>query len=199
MRAASKARCTLNSPTVLDRQRGPYLAEISPRCCRGVGHAGCRYAYRRRDAPASRHSDEPLLSGFLAWRVGLVSALFLAGIFGIFTWSRRAGLSLEEARTSAVNTLVVMEIFYLLSVRYLRVASLTLEGVLGTKAVLIGLGGVARSARLHLRAVHAGPVRHAADRPRPRVSNSRRRGGAVRRARAREARRRLLPRCQRRY
>ena len=89
-----------------------------------------------------RHSDEPLLSGFLAWRVGLVSALFLAGIFGMFTWSRRAGLSLEEARTSAVNTLVVMEIFYLFSVRYLRVASLTLEGVLGTKAVLIGLGGV---------------------------------------------------------
>jgi magnesium-transporting ATPase (P-type) len=35
-----------------------------------------------------------------------------------------------------------MEIFYLFSVRYLRVASLTLEGVLGTKAVLIGLGGV---------------------------------------------------------
>ena len=89
-----------------------------------------------------RRPDEPLLSGFLAWRVGLVSALFLAGIFGMFTWSRRAGLSLEEARTAAVNTLVVMEIFYLFSVRYLRVASLTLEGVLGTKAVLIGLGAV---------------------------------------------------------
>jgi magnesium-transporting ATPase (P-type) len=32
--------------------------------------------------------------------------------------------------------------FYLFSVRYLRVASLTFEGVLGTKAVLIGLGAV---------------------------------------------------------
>ena len=60
----------------------------------------------------------------------------------MFTWSRRAGLSLEEARTAAVNTLVVMEVFHRFSVRYLRVALLTPEGVLGTKAVLIGLGGV---------------------------------------------------------
>jgi len=65
-----------------------------------------------------RRLDEPLLSGFLVWRVALVSALFLAGIFGMFAWSRSSGLSLEEARTAAVNTLVVMEIFYLFSVRY---------------------------------------------------------------------------------
>jgi magnesium-transporting ATPase (P-type) len=89
-----------------------------------------------------RRPDEPLLSGFLVWRVALVSALFLAGIFGVFAWSRQAGLSLEEARTAAVNTLVAMEIFYLFSVRYLRVASLTYEGVLGTRPVLVGLGAV---------------------------------------------------------
>jgi magnesium-transporting ATPase (P-type) len=89
-----------------------------------------------------RRPDEPLLSGFLVWRVVLVSALFLTGIFGMFAWSRNIGLSLEEARTAAVNTLVVMEIFYLFSVRYLRVASLTFEGVLGTRPVLIGLGAV---------------------------------------------------------
>ena len=89
-----------------------------------------------------RRPDEPLLSGFLVWRVALVSSLFLAGIFGMFAWSRSTGLSLEEARTAAVNTLVVMEIFYLFSVRYLRVASLTFEGVLGTRPVLIGLGAV---------------------------------------------------------
>ena len=51
-----------------------------------------------------RRSDEPLISGFLVWRVALVSALFLAGIFGMFAWSLNAGLSLEEARTAAVNT-----------------------------------------------------------------------------------------------
>jgi magnesium-transporting ATPase (P-type) len=89
-----------------------------------------------------RRSDEPLISGFLVWRVALVSALFLAGIFGMFAWSLNVGLSIEEARTVAVNTLVVMEIFYLFSVRYLRVTSLTYEGVLGTPPVLIGLGAV---------------------------------------------------------
>ena len=39
----------------------------------------------------------------------------------------------------AVNTLVTMEIFYLFSVRYVHGASLTWQGVLGTRAVLIGV------------------------------------------------------------
>jgi magnesium-transporting ATPase (P-type) len=71
--------------------------------------------------------------------VALVSGLFLSGIFA---WSRSAGFSLEEARTAAVYTLVVMKIFYLFSVRYLRISSLTFEGVLGTRPMLMGLGAV---------------------------------------------------------
>lgn len=46
---------------------------------------------------------------------------------------------LGETRTYAVNTLVVMEIFYLFSVRYLRAPSLTLQGLRGTRPVLIAL------------------------------------------------------------
>ena len=42
-----------------------------------------------------------------------------------------------------VNTLVVMEIAYLFSVRYVHGTSLTLAGVVGTPAVLIGVGTVA--------------------------------------------------------
>ncbi len=87
----------------------------------------------------SRPADEPLLSGFLIWRVLFVTVLFSCGIFGMFDWSRAQGASLEEARTHAVNTLVVMEIFYLFSVRYLRTPSLTLEGLKGTRPVLIAL------------------------------------------------------------
>ncbi len=89
-----------------------------------------------------RAPDAPLLSGFLMWRIIIVSALFAAGAFGIFAWAERRVLSLEEARTMVVNTIVVMEIFYLFSVRYLRSASFTWRGVLGTPAVLIGVGGV---------------------------------------------------------
>ena len=80
-----------------------------------------------------------MLSAFLVWRIVFVSALFVAGIFGIFVWTRTHGSSLEEARTYAVNTLVVMEIFYLFSVRYLRAPSLTLKGMLGTRAVLVAV------------------------------------------------------------
>jgi magnesium-transporting ATPase (P-type) len=89
-----------------------------------------------------RSAREQLLSGFLLWRIALVSVLFLAGIFGMFAWAIERGLSVEEARTIAVNTLVVMEIFYLFSVRYLHMTSLSWQGVLGTPAVLIGVGAV---------------------------------------------------------
>ncbi|WP_291743316.1 cation-transporting P-type ATPase [Bauldia sp.] len=86
-----------------------------------------------------RSSNEPLLSGFLMWRVIFVSALFVIGAFGMFFWALERGLDLAEARTIVVNTIVVMEIFYLFSIRYLHMTSLTLRGLLGTPAVLIGV------------------------------------------------------------
>jgi magnesium-transporting ATPase (P-type) len=86
-----------------------------------------------------RPARESLLSGFLAWRIVLVSALFVAGAFGMFTWALDRGLPVEEARAIVVNTIVVMEISYLFSVRYLRLTSFSWEGVLGTPAVLIGV------------------------------------------------------------
>lgn len=89
-----------------------------------------------------RSAGEPMLSRFLIWRIVFVSLLFVAGVFGIFAWARLHGASIEEARTYAVNTLVVMEVFYLFSVRYLRAPSLTLKGIMGTRAVLIAVAVV---------------------------------------------------------
>ncbi len=89
-----------------------------------------------------RTPDEPLLSPFLLWRVGLVSALFALGAFGMFAWAEMRGLSHEAARTIVVNTVVVMEIFYLFSVRYLHGSSTTWQGMLGTPAVLLGVGSI---------------------------------------------------------
>ena len=89
-----------------------------------------------------RPASEPILSGFVLWRVGFVSLLFCAGIFGKFALAQAQGSSVEEARTIAVNTLVVMEIFYLFSVRYLHAPSLTLKGLFGTKPVLIAITAV---------------------------------------------------------
>lgn len=89
-----------------------------------------------------RAPDAPILSPLLLWRVVLVSVLFAIGAFGMFAWAESRGLSHEAARTMVVNTIVVMEIFYLFSVRYIHGASITLVGVVGTPAVLIGVGGI---------------------------------------------------------
>jgi magnesium-transporting ATPase (P-type) len=89
-----------------------------------------------------RRPDEPMLSSFVLWRIGFVSTLFLAGIFGMFEWALYQGSSIDTARTVAVNTLVCMEVFYLFSVRYLKAPSFTLQGVKGTPRVLAAVAAV---------------------------------------------------------
>jgi magnesium-transporting ATPase (P-type) len=86
-----------------------------------------------------RSPGEPILSAFVIWRIVFVSILFLLGIFGMYTWSIAQGFSVDAARTHAVNTLVVMEIFYLFSVRSLRARALNAVGMLGTRAVAIAV------------------------------------------------------------
>ena len=92
---------------------------------------------------APRRANQAILSGGLLWRIGFVSALFLVGAFGMFFWAQARGLPVETARTMVVNTIVIMEIFYLFSVRFVHGTSLTWRGVLGTRPVLIGVGVVA--------------------------------------------------------
>ncbi|MFN4016538.1 MAG: HAD-IC family P-type ATPase [Reyranella sp.] len=88
----------------------------------------------------ARRAGSRILSGRLLWRILFVSGLMVAGTFGVFAWAEARGLPIETARTMVVNTLVVMEIFYLFSVRYVHGSSLTWRGVFGTRAVLIGVG-----------------------------------------------------------
>jgi magnesium-transporting ATPase (P-type) len=89
-----------------------------------------------------RMPGAPILSRFLLWRVALVSCLFTAGVYGIFGYALNRGLGLDAARTMAVNTIVVMEIFYLFNVRYLHSTSFSFRGLLGTPALVVALGAV---------------------------------------------------------
>jgi magnesium-transporting ATPase (P-type) len=84
-----------------------------------------------------RARSEPLLTGELAWHIVLVSGLFLSGVFGMFAYAIDRGYSIELARTIAVNTLVVMEIFHLFFIRNIYGASLTWSAVRGTTVVWI--------------------------------------------------------------
>ncbi|TQV68110.1 cation-transporting P-type ATPase [Denitrobaculum tricleocarpae] len=89
-----------------------------------------------------RPAKEAILSPFLLWRTVFVSLLFTGAIFSEFIFAQSQGASVEQARGIAVNTLVVLEIFYLFSVRYLKGPSITWRGVIGTPAVLIAVGVV---------------------------------------------------------
>ncbi|HAC57744.1 MAG TPA: carbonate dehydratase, partial [Rhodobiaceae bacterium] len=91
---------------------------------------------------APRAPGQSILSGRVLWRVFFVSLLMVIGTFGIFTWATERGLPVETARTMVVNAIVVMEIFYLFSVRYVHGTSLTWQGAMGTRAVLIGVAGI---------------------------------------------------------
>ena len=82
-----------------------------------------------------RPRDEPLLTGGLVWHIVLVSLLFLCGVFGMYHYAVDRGYSLELARTIALNTLVVMEIFHLFFIRNIYGTSLTWKAVRGTKMV----------------------------------------------------------------
>ncbi|MEP9386435.1 HAD-IC family P-type ATPase [Mesorhizobium sp. KR9-304] len=89
-----------------------------------------------------RPRDAPILSRFLVWRIVFVSLLFTLGIFGIFEYALQQGLGEDVARTMVVDTLVVMEIFYLFNVRYLHTTSFSFVGTMGTPAVLAAIAVV---------------------------------------------------------
>ena len=82
-----------------------------------------------------RARNESLIGGELAWHIVLVGALFICGVFGIYNYATDRGYSIELARTMALNTLVVMEIFHLFFIRNIYGTSLTWKAIRGTKVV----------------------------------------------------------------
>jgi len=82
-----------------------------------------------------RPRSKPLLAGGLVWHIILVSILFVCGVFGLYFYALDRGYSLDLARTIALNTLVVLEIFHLFYIRNIYSTSLTWKAVQGTKVV----------------------------------------------------------------
>ena len=86
---------------------------------------------------APRARNALILSGSLVWHVVLVAVLFLAAVFGIFTYAVDKGYPLALAQTMAMNTLVVLEIFHLFFIRSIHGTSLTWAAARGTRVVWI--------------------------------------------------------------
>ncbi len=80
-----------------------------------------------------------LISGYFLWRIVLVSAVICAGTFGMFVWMRHLGMNEEVARTAAVNTIVMFEVFYLFNTRFIVAPVLSLKGITGSRPVLLAI------------------------------------------------------------
>ncbi len=88
-----------------------------------------------------RHPDAPILTRTLIWRVVLVGLVILVGAFGLFEWELLNGASVAAARTVAVNTVIMVEVFYLLNCRSLT-HSMFRIGVFTNCWVLVGIAAM---------------------------------------------------------
>ncbi len=99
-----------------------------------------------------RNPGEPLLSGLFVWRVVMVSVLMACAALGLFLWELGQGASIATARTMAVSTVVVAEMFYLYNSRHILHSVLNREGLLGNLKVP---AAIALCAAMQLAFVHA--------------------------------------------
>jgi magnesium-transporting ATPase (P-type) len=90
---------------------------------------------RRRPRPPG----EPILTGFFAWRVIMVSILMMTGALGLFLWEVSSGASIEKARTMAVNAVVMAEMLYLINSRYIFAPVMNYQGIFGNRYVLLAI------------------------------------------------------------
>ncbi len=85
---------------------------------------GLMLAFENKEADVMfrppRVPDSPILTGVLIQRIILVSLLMLGAVFALFLHKKAGGADLAEARTVAVNVIVMIELFYLFNCRSLR-------------------------------------------------------------------------------
>ena len=84
----------------------------------------------------------PIVVGFGLWRVIFVGLSLLALTLWEFFSMKSTGATDELARTVAVNTLVIGQIFYLINSRFKTDSSLSLKAHLGNTYLPLGIGTV---------------------------------------------------------
>ena len=88
-----------------------------------------------------RSPGQPILSGILVQRIGLVALVMLLGAFGLFEWELFNGAPIELARTVAVNVFVIIEVFYLFNCRSLSRSVLSV-GLFSNLWLLLGVAAM---------------------------------------------------------
>jgi cation-transporting ATPase F len=85
-----------------------------------------------------RRPDAPILTRVLIWRIVMVSVIILVGAVSLFELELQSGASLAAARTVAVNTVIMVEVFFLLNCRSLTYSMFQI-GVFSNRWVLVGI------------------------------------------------------------
>lgn len=86
-----------------------------------------------------RNPKTAMLTPSLIIRIVLVSAIITISSYGLFYLELDGGMVIEEARTMAVNTVIMIELFYLFNCRSLT-KSVFAIGFFSNKWILVGVG-----------------------------------------------------------
>lgn len=89
-----------------------------------------------------RDPRAPIFGAYFLWRTALVTAVLVAGTLGLFAWEELRTGSLELARTAAVNTLVMFQVFYLLNSRFLIAPAWPWRALRGNRYVPLSMAAV---------------------------------------------------------
>lgn len=105
-----------------------------------------------------RRPDEPIFGAFVVIRTVVAAALMTAGAIGLFLYeydiSTADEAALAKAQTMAVTTVVMFQIFYMLSCRSLRDSILRI-GAFSNPAVFLGIAAITA---LQLAFIYAPPM-----------------------------------------
>ena len=85
-----------------------------------------------------RKPQSPILTKDLIVQIIIVSACILISVYVLFEWSIADGSTVDEARTVAVNTIVMIELFYLFNCRSLT-SSIWKTGFFSNKLIFVGI------------------------------------------------------------
>ncbi|MCC5822263.1 MAG: cation-transporting P-type ATPase [Phycisphaerales bacterium] len=90
-----------------------------------------------------RDPGSRILGGVFLWRIGFVSVLIGGATITVFLMRDAMGIPLDHARTLAVNTLVLGQVFYLFNSRFLEASSLRLRLLFTNRMVWIAVAVLA--------------------------------------------------------
>lgn len=86
-----------------------------------------------------RMPNHPILTRDMIVQIAIVSVCIMIFVYGLFEWSIADGDSVEQARTIAVNAIIMIEIFYLFNCRSLTKSVLKI-GFFSNKWIFLGVG-----------------------------------------------------------